>query len=445
MVDGTSGAALLAVESDGLSCQILGLLLVNLGLAAEEISSLWPDLLRLHDDLVTEDHDDVKWDTKVGGDEVLVVELAVSSWLVIWDKVVESLEESDDAAEEEGDVGSPDSTWRDEWHLAVEDTLGLAGSHEVDVRDKDGDPGKDTEDGDEVDEVGEDGLGRGADVEVGEEAERGGKSKSVNWDTTAISAGEDGWGVALNGETVESTGSNVEIGVGGGKDENQDAAVKNTWESVDTGVLDGDDEWGCSSGCSLGSGRDSGNETWVVVWKDHSEEEDQDDVEEQDAIEGETDGSWNDLAWVLGLTNGDTDQFDTEVGEDGGGQDRPESEEATSWAGRDVLLERSWVLPVSETLWILVWTTSACENQGDHDQSENDENLERGQPEFELAEKLDTEVVDEDDSNQSNSDPDTRVDLVGWNPVSDNHGERSQVVRRDNNILDQISTFRIGK
>lgn len=443
VINCTGGAALLAVESDGLSCQILGLLLVNLGLAAEEISSLWLHLLRLHDELVTEDHDDVEWDSEVGGDEVLVVELSVSSWLVVWHKVVESLEESDEAAEEERDVGSPDSSWRDEWHLAVEDTLGLASSNKVDVGDQDRDPGEDTEDGDEVDEVGEDDLGGSANVEVGEEAESGGKSKGVNWDTTAISAGEDAWSVTLDGKTVESTGSNVQIGVGSGEDEDQDTAVEDTWQGLDTGVLDGDDEWRGSSGCSLRSGGDSGNKTWVVMWKNHSEEEDQHDVEEQDAVEGKTDGSWNDLAWVLGLTNGDTDQFDTEVGEDGGGQHRPESEEATSRALRDVLLERSWVLPVSETLWVLVWTTSACENQGDHDQSENDENLERGQPEFKLAEELDTEVVDEDDGNQSNSNPDTRVDLVGWDPVSNNHGESSQVVGRNNNVLNKISTFRM--
>lgn len=425
----------------GLSCQVLGLLLVNLGLAAEEISSLWPDGLRLHDDLVSKDHDDVEWDTEVSSDEVLVIEVSVCLW--VWDEVVESLEEGDEAAEEEGDVGSPNSSWRDKWHLAVKNTLGLAGSDEVDVRNQNRDPGKDTKDGDEVDEVGEDDLGGGRNVEVSEEAESGGETQSVDWDTTAISTGEDSWSVTLNSKTVESTGGNVEIGVGGGEDENQDTGVENTWKGLDAGSLDGDDEWGSSSRSTLGSGGDGGLEIWVVVWQDHSEEEDQDDVEEEDTVEGKANGLWNDLAWILSLTDGDTDQLNTEVGEDGSGQSSPESEEATSRSGGDVLLERSWVLPVAEALWILVWSTSACKDERNHDKSENDEDLEGGQPEFELSKELDTEVVDGDNGNQGDCDPDTWVDLVGWDPVSDNHGECSQVVRRNNNVLKYVSTLRM--
>ena len=425
----------------GLSCQVLGLLLVNLGLAAEKISSLWPDGLRLHDDLISDDHDDVERNTKVGGDEVLVVELSVSSWLVVWDEVVESLEEGYEAAEEEGDVGSPNSSWRDEWHLAVKNTLGLAGSNEVDVRNEDRDPSKDTEDGDKVDEVGEDNLGGGRDVEVSKEAESGGEAQGVDWDTTAIGTGEDSWSVAFNSETVEGTGSDVEIGVGSGEDEDQDTGVKDTWKGVDAGVLDGDDEWGSSGGSTLGSGGNGGRKTWVVMWQDHSKEEDQDDVEEEDTVKGKANGLWNNLAWVLGLTDGDTDQFDTEVGEHGGGQSSPESQEATSWAGSNVLLERSWLLPVTETLWIAIWSTSACKDERDHDKSENDEDLEGGQPEFEFSKELNTKVVDGDDGNERDRNPDTWVDLVGWNPVSDNHGESSQVVRRDDNVLNDISTL----
>ena len=88
-----------------------------------------------------------------------------------------------------------------------------------------------------------------------------------------------------------------------------------------------------------------------------------------------------------------------------------------------------------------IWSTSACKDERDHDKSENDEDLEGGQPEFELSKELDTEVVDGDDGNERDRDPDTWVDLVGWNPVPDNHGKSCQVVGRDDNVLNDISTL----
>lgn len=137
----------------------LRLLLIDARLSAVEVRRLGPHALGLHDELVPEDHDDVERDPEVRGDEVLVVPLAVAVLRVVRHEVVEALEEGDQTAEEEGDVGSPDSARGDERHGRVWDALCFASTDEVDVGDEDGDPRQEAKDCDEIDEVLEDGLG----------------------------------------------------------------------------------------------------------------------------------------------------------------------------------------------------------------------------------------------------------------------------------------------
>lgn len=414
--------------------KVLSLLSIDLGLAAEQVSSLWLGTVRLHDELVPEDHDEVEWDTEVGRDEVLVVPLSVA---LLWNEVIVTLEECNQAAEDEGDIRSPDASWCDESKLVVGDTLGLASADEVDVGNQDGDPGKDTKDGDQVDEVLEDGLGGAVDVEESKKTEEGRASQSVDRDTTAIGTAEDTWSVTLNSETVKSTGGNVEIGVGGGEDEDQDTGVEDGWESVDTGNLDGDDEWRSSSGWTGRSSLVGLNKLWVVVWENHAQEEDQHNVKKQNTVEGKLDGAWDDLAWVLSLTDGDTDKLDTKVSEDSGGKSRPECEEATLGRrlGSDVGCESTWVAPVSETLWILIWASTAGKNQRNHDETENDDDLDGGQPELKFTKELDTKVVDEDDGDHGDRNEDTRVELFWVGPVLEDEGESSKLIRSDDNVL----------
>lgn len=155
-----------------LCCQVLKLLLINASLPAVQVGRLGTDTLALHDELVSEDHDEIQWDTQVGSDEVLVVPLAVRAGArVLGQEVVETLEDGDEAAEEQTDVRTPDSARGDKSHGAVWNILSAARAHEVDVGHEDGDPGEETEDGDEVDKVLEDRHGGGVDTEEGEQAE----------------------------------------------------------------------------------------------------------------------------------------------------------------------------------------------------------------------------------------------------------------------------------
>lgn len=76
---------------------------------------------------------------------------------------------------------------------------------------KDGDPGEETEDGDEVYKVLEDRHGGGVDAKEGEQAEERRQAQRVDGDTAAIGAGKDLGGIALDCETIEGTGCDVEI------------------------------------------------------------------------------------------------------------------------------------------------------------------------------------------------------------------------------------------
>lgn len=192
--------------------KVLQLLLINTRLSTVKIRSLRTHTLALHDKLVPEDHDKVQRDTQVRSNEVLIIPRAIRVLAsVLGQKVVEPLENGDQAAEHETDVRPPDSAGRDKGQGAVGDILSAARAHEVDVRHQDGDPCQESEDGDEVDEVLEDCHGGGVDAQEGEEAEERGETEGVDGDTAAVGAGEDLGGVALDCETVEGTGCDVEI------------------------------------------------------------------------------------------------------------------------------------------------------------------------------------------------------------------------------------------
>jgi len=86
---------------------------------------------------------------------------------------------------------------------------------------------------------------------------------------------------------VESTTGNVEIGVAGTEDEDQDASVQEPRKTLDTSKLDGNDERRCGSRVGL---LGSEGEIGAVVRYDHTDQKDRKDVEEDNTEEGQSDG-----------------------------------------------------------------------------------------------------------------------------------------------------------
>jgi hypothetical protein len=96
-------------------------------------------------------------------------------------------------------------------------------------------------------------------------------------------------------------------------------------------------------------------------------------------------------------------------------------------------------MPVLETLHIMIGAASAGKNERQQDEADDDNDLETRKPELKLAKEADAEVVDADDDNQEDGDPDSGIHLLSRTPVLDNQGSGSELVRRDNDILEPIS------
>lgn len=270
-------------------------------------------------ELVTEDEYQVDGDTEVAGDESGGVPAAL-------DEYFETLGQGDEDAHGEGAVRPPNAQRRHVRHLGVREALRLARAHEPDVRHQNRDPRHQAEDGDHVDEVREDGLGVVGDVHEGEQGEDGRGAERVQRDAPVVGAPEDAGRGAVGGEAVKGAAGDVQIGVGGGEDEDEDAGVEDVVEGVDVGQLDGDDK-----GRRVGAaGRLGGEDELLrVVRHAHAQQEDADAVEEDDSEEGQLDGARHRLARVLRLADRDTDQLRAEVGERGRNHGRPERQEFT--------------------------------------------------------------------------------------------------------------------
>lgn len=124
----------------------------------------------------------------------------------------------------------------------VVDALRATGLDEIDVAEQDGDPRQETKDANEVDEVTENLGRRGRGVHVGQAADRGGDAEGIVWDAALVGLCDEFRGVLLQGQTVESAGGDVEIGICSAEDEDEDAAVEKAGENIDAGELDCGDE-----------------------------------------------------------------------------------------------------------------------------------------------------------------------------------------------------------
>jgi hypothetical protein len=63
-------------------------------------------------------------------------------------------------------------------------------------------------------------------------------------------------------------------------------------------------------------------------------------------------------------------------------------------------------------------SASECNDQTDEDQPHNNEYFDTGEPEFKLAKDTNPKVVDENDEEEEDCNPHTRIDFITINPIS---------------------------
>lgn len=85
-------------------------------------------------------------------------------------------------------------------------------------------------------------------------------------------------------------------------------------------------------------------------------------------------------------------------------------------------------------------TATTGDDQREQDDTENDDDLECGQPELELAEELDaSKVVDANNHDQEYGDEDTGIECVARDPVLNNQGGGRELIRGDDDVLEPIA------
>jgi hypothetical protein len=98
-------------------------------------------------------------------------------------------------------------------------------------------------------------------------------------------------------------------------------------------------------------------------------------------------------------------------------------------------MECARVFPVLKTSGMVIWASSTGNDQTDENQTKNNNDFDRGEPEFKLSEESDAEVVDSYNGYQEDCDEYSGVDLRARYPVLEHKGGSSKVVGCNNNVL----------
>lgn len=262
----------------------------------------------LRDELVPKNHDQVKRNSEISRDEADIVEfLEALIPSFIMDKCVEIFEDGDHDAKRQSEIGSGKAKWRGVDELVLFDALGLARLDKANVRHEDRDPRQDAEYGDEINKIPKYFLRIVCHVEKGNAANQRRKTKGVDWHSATIGASEDGKGIPFLGEAVQGPSGNVQVAVGCGENEQEDAAIQESRKPMTNfTVINRHHKRG--RGCTglLFGGK---SEIFVIVRYQGSDQEHGENVEYEYTPKGELDGSRDDSAWVLRLADRDTNQL----------------------------------------------------------------------------------------------------------------------------------------
>lgn len=139
--------------------------------------------------------------------------------------------------------------------------------------------------------------------------------------TLLVDIGEDLWAHTVLSQSLEGTGGGKGAGVGNTHNGDQDDGVEDGWQDLDSGKLDGNDEWGVATGGSL---------TLVqraVGWDNKADEEQVDDVEDADTPNHLLGSFGYLLARIFSLGSGETSQFSATEGEGCSDEDGAEAVE----------------------------------------------------------------------------------------------------------------------
>lgn len=74
------------------------------------------------------------------------------------------------------------------------------------------------------------------------------------------------------------------------------------------------------------------------------------------------------------------------------------------------------IIPVAKACSVVVGATAARQNKREDDDADDNNDFEAGQPKFKFAEPFDAHEIDQDNSDQDDGNPDTRIDSLTGEP-----------------------------
>lgn len=140
---------------------------------------------------------------QITSDEILVVKVAIG--LFVSSEDAEVLCQGNQNAEEQSNVRASQTKWSSVSHLILGDALSPTRAHKEDMRDQEGDPGQQTENGGQIDKVTKHNFGIISSVHKGSAAEKRRDGQSRHGNTTLVSPTEDLGRMALLSEAVNGT------------------------------------------------------------------------------------------------------------------------------------------------------------------------------------------------------------------------------------------------
>jgi hypothetical protein len=96
------------------------------------------------------------------------------------------------------------------------------------------------------------------------------------------------------------------------------------------------------------------------------------------------------------------------------------------------------MLVVAESSTIMIRTSTKSKDKRQQNESANDHDLDRREPEFEFTKVFDSNVVDQDDNDQEDGNKYARVDSTRRHPVLNDKRGRGQLIRSNNDVFEPV-------
>lgn len=282
---------------------------------------------------------------------------------------------------------------------------------------------------------------------VAEETHRRGNTNGGEGAALAINVGKEARCLSLLSERGQGAGRAIDGGVANRENSNENNAVHNGWEDLDSSIINGDNEWR-----GLGIFAAGSEESLITIWNQQTDNGQGHDVEETDTPEDLLDGSWQGLAGVVGLSGSQADQLGT--GERESGSDEHAAQALESGMERSRRDSYTYVgllfvssitgldcirAPVSPTNVAALRTATTVEDYAKDDETNNGSDLDDGKDELSLTITTNAEQVDTDNDDQENGNPCCLVGIFGAGPKRQCDRGGDELKRQDDQPLHGVT------